>query len=996
MYLNCHSYYSLRYGTFSESTLLELAKENGITQIALTDINSTSACLSFIKQAQEHDIHSVIGVDVRNGVDQLYILIAKNNKGFLEINTFISKYLHVKKLFPDVAPKFENCYCIYPFEKAMEIQPHTFFDYEFIGISIKNLNRLPFSPFAKMRDKLVIHQTVSFRNKSDYNAHRLLRTIDLNTLLSKLPLSEQGDKGDVLLAPELVKVKYQEYPELLFNTDKLIKSCKVNFYFDEHRVNQNQIIYDVDKDSDYTILEELCYKKIKERYKNPNMEVYERVEKELAAIKQMDFVSYFLINNDILEYARSKDYPYIGRGSGANSVVAYIIGITNVDPIELDLYFERFINVYRSSPPDFDIDFSWKDRDDITDYIFKRFKNTALMGTYVTFQYRAVIRELGKVFGVPKFEVDSFLKGYKIAKSASSDYIQLIEKYAHYIHGFPNYLSVHSGGIIITQKPIYYYTTTFLPPKGFETVQFDMNIAEEVGIFKFDILAQRGLSKIKDTLEIIEYNQPNAEVLDIEDTEVFKNDPEINKLLNTGDCMGVFYVESPAMRTLMTKLETNDYLNLVAASSIIRPGVSNGGMKNEFILRHRIPEKRKEAHPVMLEILEDTYGVMVYQEDVLKVAHKFAGLSLAEADILRRGMRGKVKSKGQFEQIEKKFIKNCLQKGYTETLTNEVWGQIKAFAGYAFAKGHSASYAVESYQSLYLKKYFPLEFMTAVLNNGGGFYNIETYIHEIKIQGGTVEAPCINNSDHGNKIYGEAVFLGLGMLKSLEFRAIQSILNERDVYGKFASFDDFVDRVKISIEQIIILIRIDAFRFTGADKHTLLWEAHLKLDKNKTKNPYPVLFKPAKITYDIPEIKSNLVIDAYDQIELLGFPLYSRFDLLAKKLPTDFKAKNLAIYINKQITICGKLVTAKGTPTKDKRLMHFGTFYDSDGVFFDTVHFPIISEKFSISSDGIYVVRGKVVDDLGCLAIIVDYIQHLQMIPDPRFTDAETSVKLLT
>ena len=183
-----------------------------------------------------------------------------------------------------------------------------------------------------------------------------------------------------------------------------------------------------------------------------------------------------------------------------------------------------------------------------------------------------------------------------------------------------------------------------------------MNIAEEVGIFKFDILAQRGLSKIKDTLEIIAYNQPNEKVIDIEDTEVFKNDPEINKLLNTGDCMGVFYVESPAMRTLMTKLRTNDYLNLVAASSIIRPGVSNGGMKNEFILRHRIPEKRKEAHPVMLEVLEDTYGVMVYQEDVLKVAHRFAGLSLAEADILRRGMRGKVKSKGQFEQIEKKFI----------------------------------------------------------------------------------------------------------------------------------------------------------------------------------------------------------------------------------------------------------------------------------------------------------------------------------------------------
>lgn len=995
MYLNCHSYYSLRYGTFSEVSLLDLAMENGIMRLALTDINSTSACLNFIKEAQERNIEAVIGVDIRNGIDQKYIVLAKNNTGFQELNEHVTFHLHNNKDFAPKAPELPNCYIIYPFEKAMEECIEDFTKNEFVGIAPRDLNRLPFSPYADKKDHLVIQKSVTFRNKSDFNAHRLLRTIALNTLLSKLPKTEEADPNDILVAPELLRVTYQEYPELLYNTDTLLKNCSVNFYFDDHRVNQNQIIYGKNKEEDARMLEELCYGKIKERYKNPSFEVYERVEKELTAIKQMDFVSYFLINHDILTYARSKNYPYIGRGSGANSVVAYIIGITNVDPIELDLYFERFINVYRSSPPDFDIDFSWKDRDDITDYIFRRFKHTALMGTYVTFQYRAVIRELGKVFGIPKYEIDSHLKGYKVKKSASSDYLTLVEKYAHYIHGFPNYLSVHSGGIIITQRPISCYTTTFMPPKGFQTVQFDMNIAEEVGIFKFDILAQRGLSKIKDTLEIIAYNQPNEKVIDIEDTEVFKNDPEINKLLNTGDCMGVFYVESPAMRTLMTKLRTNDYLNLVAASSIIRPGVSNGGMKNEFILRHRIPEKRKEAHPVMLEVLEDTYGVMVYQEDVLKVAHRFAGLSLAEADILRRGMRGKVKSKGQFEQIEKKFISNCLTKGYTEQLTMEVWGQIKAFAGYAFAKGHSASYAVESYQSLYLKRYFPLEFMTAILNNGGGFYNIETYVHEIKMQGGEIAAPCINNSDHGNCIKEKTVFLGLGMLKSLEFKVAQVILNERGLYGDFTSFDDFVDRIKLGIEQLIILIRIDAFRFTGLDKHVLLWEAHLKLDKPKPGQAQPVLFKPKKIDFEIPNIKTENIIDAYDQIELLGFPLCSPYSLLAVNLPTDFLAIDLYKYINKQITICGKLVTAKGTPTKDKRLMHFGTFIDKKGTFFDTVHFPNIAEKYDFRSNGVYLIRGKVVDDLGCLAVIVDFIERLPILPDPRFTDVNKHVKLM-
>ena len=995
MYLNCHSYYSLQYGTFSEETLIDLALENGLTAIALTDINTTSACLNFIKEAQEKEIKPIIGVDFRNGIEQQYIIIAKSNEGYQNINEFLTDHLHHKKPFKPIAPYLKDCYVIYPFEKALELGNREFTDNEFIGISIRDLNKLPFSPVVKYRSKLVILQTVSFRNKKDYNAHRLLRAIDLNTLLSKLPITEQGDCDHIMIATEVLKIKFQEYPNILYNTDKLIKSCNVTFYFEDHRVNQNQIIYGNNREDDARYLEELCYSKIKTRYKTPSLEVYERVEKELKAIKEMDFVSYFLINNDILEYARSKNYPYIGRGSGANSVVAYIIGITNVDPIELDLYFERFINIYRSSPPDFDIDFSWKDRDDITDYIFKTFKNTALMGTYVTFQYRAVIRELGKVFGIPKFELDNHLKGYKTKKSSSREYIGLIEKYAHYIHGFPNYLSVHSGGIIITQKPISYYTSTFMPPKGFQTVQFDMNIAEDIGIFKFDILAQRGLSKIKDCIEIIEYNQPNTKIENIDNVNVFKNDSNINKLLNTGDCMGVFYVESPAMRTLMTKLETNDYLNLVAASSIIRPGVSNGGMKNEFILRHRIPEKRKEAHPILNKILYDTYGVMVYQEDVLKVAHNFAGLSLAEADILRRGMRGKVKSKGQFEQIEKKFIKNCLNKGYSETLTYEVWNQIKAFAGYAFAKGHSASYAVESYQSLYLKKYFPLEFMTAVLNNGGGFYNLETYIHEIFKKGGIVEPPCINKSDHANYIYGSTVYLGLGMIKSLEFKVIKRILTERQLNGNYENFDQFIDRVKIGLEQLIILIRIDAFRFSNIDKHKLLWEAHLKFQKNTNKSPQPRLFELQRVQHFIPNITTNLIIDAYDQMELLGFSIYSTFKLLKNQLPQSNRVKNLKEFINKQIEICGKLVTVKRTPTKDNQLMCFGTFLDIDGDIFDTVHFPLIIEKYPISSNGVYLIKGKVVDDLGAISIIVNFLELLSIIPDPRFINEHTNAKLI-
>ena len=740
-------------------------------------------------------------------------------------------------------------------------------------------------------------------------------------------------------------------------------------------------------DEDYEFLRKETFRKLPERFSRPNKELRVRLEKELAVIYKKKFLSNFLINYHYINFAKKMNFPHIGRGSGVNSVVAYILGITIVDPLELDLYFERFINEFRDSPPDFDIDFSWEDREEVTKFIFQEFKNVALMGTYVTFQYKAVVRELGKVFGLPKDEIDSFLLGTNW-NSKNDEYFKLILKYGKLIHGFPNYLGVHAGGILITEKPITHFSATFMPPKGYPTVQFDMNIAESVGIHKYDVLSQTGLPKIKHTLEIIADNQPNADIKDIEDYKQFTRDPEINNLLKTGNCIGVFYVESPAMRVLMTKLRTQDYLGLVAASSIIRPGVSNGGMKNEYILRHRDPNRCKDAHPVMLQILHDTYGVMVYQEDVLKVAHKFAGLTLSEADILRRGMRGKVRSKGEFVRIEEKFKSNCKEKGYSDNLTEEVWSQIRAFAGYAFAKGHSASYAVESYQSLYLKRYFPLEFMTAVLNNGGGFYNVQTYINEIKKCGGIVEPPCMNNSDYQNIIKGRVVYLGYGMIKSLEKLTVQRLLSERQVYGAFKSLNDFLDRVKISLEQLMLLIRLDAFRLTSMNKHEVAWQAHLRLTKANKNTIQPLLFKQEQKAFVLPRIPTNLVIDAYDQIELLGYPLISQFELLDTEMDSELLASDIPNFNDCKIIIFGNLVTAKGTPTNDKRLMHFGTFLDKVGDIFDTVHFPNVSEKYPIINKGIYKVTGKVVEELGYYSIMAEKIEHQCMLPDPRMDNS--------
>ncbi|WP_430466974.1 DNA polymerase III subunit alpha [Winogradskyella ouciana] len=984
MYLNCHTYYSLRYGTIKPEQLLAIASENGVQTLALTDINTTSACLDIVRLSKKYKVKPVLGVDFRNNAQQEFILIAKNNQGFQNINEYLSKFLHNLDLKIPERPEhiIEDCFVIYPYQKGKDfkLKPN-----EFLGIAPKDLNQLKFSKWNTHREKLVVLKTVSFQNKKGFNTHRLLRAIDNNTLLSKLPKAEEGSSEDIMLPYDALCERYSEFPSLINNTEDLLDNCSISFDF-ENPIPKNQRFLTKNTNSDYELLEKLTYDGIAYRYGNDvKPKIYQRIEKELNIIKQKGFVSYFLINWKILEYARSKDYYYVGRGSGANSIIAYLLRITDVDPIELDLYFERFINLFRQNPPDFDIDFSWKDRDDITHFIFENFKHTALITVYNTFKFKASVRELGKVFGLPKSEMDILTRGkYNIHKLDRLS--QLVIKYAKYIQGFPNYLGIHAGGILISEKPIHYYGATFMPPKGFATTQFDMVVAEDIGLYKFDILSQRGLGKIKEAVEIVSYNHPNQPALDIHDIKRFKQDERIKYLLRNAKAIGCFYVESPAMRMLLKKLQVDNYLGLVAASSVIRPGVAKSGMMRQYILRYRYPERRKEAHPVLAEIMPETYGVMVYQEDVIKVAHHFGGLDLGESDMLRRGMSGKFRSREEFLKVKQKFFDNCKKDGKPFDLVADIWRQIESFAGYAFAKGHSASYAVESYQSLFLKAYYPLEYMTATINNFGGFYSTEFYVHEARMYDGEIEAPCINQSYTQTIIKGKTIYLGFMFLQSLESKTIERILSERQNYGLFNSLDDFIERVPIPIEQIGILIKINAFRFTKINKRELLWEAHLKISKTVIQDHIVTLFRSERINYSTPELPSTALENAFDEIELLGFPLCNPFHLLEKESTTRLRAKHLTKLEDKYVKIEGYLVTTKNTKTSNGKLMHFSTFLDRNGDFIDTVHFPPVASKFPFRGKGIYEIIGKVMVEFDCVTIEVSKLERLAIIEDPRYS----------
>ncbi|MCF2498523.1 DNA polymerase III subunit alpha [Dyadobacter chenhuakuii] len=984
MLLNCHSYFSLRFGTIPEQELLQISRENGYGCIALTDINNTSGCLNFIRMAPKYDIKPIVGIDFRNGMQQQYVGLAKNNAGFQELNAFLSRHSLLKEAFPDEAPELENAVFIYPFEKLFATKKETLLPNEFIGIAQKDLNRIRFSPLYKHKEKFVVMQPLSFRNKRDFNMHRLLRSIDENTLLSKLSPAETGEESEQIMPLKVLEYHFKEkdLDFIIHNTEKLMEECSIHFNFGDDREHQNLRVYGESAKDDYQKLTSLSYQALGYRYgAHVTDEIFDRIAMELDLIQKQNFVPFFLVNHDIVSYARRKGYYYVGRGSGANSIVAYLLNITNVDPIELDLYFERFINLHRKNPPDFDIDFSWRDREDVTQYIFDTFGKdgqASLLATYSTFQHSAAVRELGKVFGLPAYEIDALSNG-KFDPKKLDQISGLVIKYAGYLqdNNQPNHLSIHAGGILISERPIHYFTATDVPPKGFPTTQFDMVIAEDVGLNKYDILAQRGLAKIKETLEVIRYNRPEEQPIDIDDVKKFKTDPKINELIKQAQCIGCFYVESPAMRMLLRKLEVDNYLGLVAASSIIRPGVAKSGMMREYILRHQNPEKIQEAHPELLKLMPETYGIMVYQEDVIKVAHYFAKLTLGEADVIRRGMSGKFRGRDEFERVKKKYFKNCSDMGYAPQTTQEIWNQIASFAGYAFAKGHSASYAVESYQTLFLKAYYPLEYMVAVLNNGGGFYAPELYLHEARMMGATIMAPCVNNSNAQAVIKGKDIYLGLQFLNEIEEKTILKIVSAREQDGVFTSLNNFIDRVAISIEQLTILIRIDAFRFTGINKKTLLWKAHFRLSKTPAKVPQKQLFHTEVKDYQLPTFHSSPIDDAYDQIELLGFALCSPFDLLKNALPKSVMSKDLHAYVNREVVQYGYLVAVKNTRTARGETMQFGTFLDQEGHFIDTVHFPQVAAKFNFSVKGVYKIRGVVTEEFGFLTIEVIEITRM-------------------
>lgn len=972
VYLNVRSYYSLCFGTISIENLVEQACRLHIPAMALTDINNTMGIIDFVFECKKYDIKPIAGCEFRNGDELLYVAIARNNEGFREINETLTQHNVSKTPYNINAPQWNNVVVIYPFGKRKIAQ---LADNEFIGIRLSQVSRLLTSDLRNHQDKLVIAQPVTFLDEKSFEVHKNLRAIDKNILISRLETHASAD--EMLLPPEKLKAAYALFPEMIKTTQYIVNQCNIDFDFEspKNKKTFTESVYD-----DMELLRKMAFEGMRYRYGDRDKEAYRRIEKELDIIEKMGFASYFLIAADIIRYSMSKGIYHVGRGSGANSIVAYCLRITDVDPISLDLYFERFLNPKRSSPPDFDIDYSWKDRDEIHRYIFDRYedRHVALLGATTTFCDRSVLLEIGKVHGFSKNE----------------SLPQSIIAIAQQILDFPNIRSIHAGGVLITEEPITCYSALDMPPKGFLTTQWDMYVAERLRVEKLDILSQRGIGHIKDAADMIRKNR--GVDIDIHRVEDFKKDEKVKNLLRNAETNGCFYIESPAMRGLLRKLRCDDYKTLVAASSIIRPGVAKSGMMRQYIQRFHDPQHIDYLHPVLKEQLEETYGVMVYQEDVLKVCHHFAGLDLGDADVLRRMMNHKSRRKDEMTELTKKFFDNCKSRGYSDKVTREVWRQIESFAGYSFSKAHSASYAVESFQSLFLKAYFPLEFQVAVINNFGGFYPTWVYFNELRRQGGVVHLPCVNMSEYLTSLHGKVAYIGFVHLQGLEAEFAQSIVNERITNGKYRGLADFMERLHPKMEQMTILIRSGAFLFTGKSKPTLLWEAHAYNGKMSSyRNKFHGMrglvqetqfrfshdtFGMQNHDYQLPVMNTQPLEDAYDEMELFGFPVtLTWFDMLKTRFRGEVFAKNMLQNVGKQYRMLGKLVSLKYVKTSKGDLMHFANFLDANGDVFDATIFPNVLKMYPFQGDGIYLMLGKIVEEFGHPSIEVQKMAKMEI-----------------
>ena len=889
VHLHIHSEFSLLDGANRIKDLPVRAKELGMDSIAITDHGVMFGAIDFYKACKKEGVKPIIGCEVyvaprsrtdkQPGIDNHYyhlILLAKNNEGYKNLSklvslSFVDGYYYKPRIDREILEKYHKgliclsaclagevnqALLIGQNEKAEQValwHKKVFGDDYYIeiqnnGIKEQVLANQKLVQLARKLDiPLVATNDAHYLKREDAYNHEVLLCIQTGKRMSDEDRMKFDTDELYVKSPEEMAEYFKAFPDAIENTVKIAEQCNIEFEFG-HTILPN---YDVPPEypTHYDFLKELCDKGLKKRYgENLSEEIQKRAEYELNIIKKMGYVDYYLIVWDFIHYAKTNGIPVgPGRGSGAGSILAYAIEITDIDPIKYGLLFERFLNPERISMPDFDVDFSDERRQEVIDYVARKYghDHVSQIITFGTMAAKMVIRDVARVLDYPYAEADALAKMipneiHITIKKALEQNKELKDRYdtdeqtrkildiAMGLEGMPRQASTHACGVVITKDPVDTYVPLYVRDGQINT-QYIMTTLEELGLLKMDFLGLRNLTVIQNTIDMVKENHG----IDVEFDQDM-SDPKVYKLWQDGNTSGIFQFESQGMTNFMKELKPDCLEDLIAGVSLYRPGPMD--QIPRYIRGKQNPGHNEYTHPSLEPILNVTYGCMVYQEQVMQIVRDLAGYSLGRADLVRRAMGKKkldVMAKerevfihGQVDENGNIEVPGCVRNGIDEVSANKIFDEMAEFAKYAFNKSHAACYAVVSYRTAYLKAYYPAEFMAATLNSYlGNLDKAPQYIDECKRLGIQILKPDINKSFEKFTVEDGKIRFGLGAIKNVGTIPVENIVKERKEKGEYKSFTDFCERVselQVNKKCVESLIKAGAFQEFEQTRATLL------------------------------------------------------------------------------------------------------------------------------------------------------------------------------
>jgi DNA-directed DNA polymerase III PolC len=867
----------------------------------------------------------------------------------------------------------------------------------------------------KLGVPLAATNNVHFPRPEEHLHHRAVNAIRTGGLLTTVAPPEITT-GEAWFKPAAEMQKcFPDHPEWLQATLEIAERCNLQLelgkpIFPEFPVPDNE--------SAFSYLRKLSFESARKRYKPLRPGVLSRLTHELEVIEKLHLAPYFLLVWDIVEEARRRGIPAVARGSAASSIVTYCLGISCVCPLRWGLYFERFLNEQRGDCPDIDIDICGARRDELLDYVYEHWgaEHVAMIGSFITMHARLAVREIAKVFGVPPGEVNRFTK--RLPHRPVREILQAIRglpecrdlpiddepwktilQVALRLDDAPRHLGIHPCGTVISARPLTWLTPLERATKGIVVTQYDMNAIEALGLIKMDLLGQRGfttmslaLDNIERTLRPVEAGlappaadasnvapdgvTPCPKPREIDFDAIPENDPATCDVIADGRTMGVFQIESPAMRGLLRTMKARTLEEVAQALALIRPGAAEYGSKELFLKRLRKQGKITFAHPELETILGDTLGVCIFQEQVMQISQTLGQMSLAEADLVRRAS-ARFSGRSDRDRLRGKFLKAAGMMGLTSQQREETWMMVEKFAGFGFCKAHAATYADISYRMTYLKTHHPAEFLAAMCSAGAGFYHVSAYVEEAKRWGIAVQLPSVNRSrmeytaeagENGKR----ALRVGLMQVKGLRVETISAILRTRGEGGVFQSLEDFLSRVPVERDEIESLIKCGAFDEMNDEACTmtrpeLLWRWNMLQAAGRGAQPGAPRLRSGQGLV-LPEKTERLFAEA-SATDAIGVALaemqmpeytleqklrYEReiLEICVSGHPLDFLPRNGEAWSDelpglrgKRVTLCGWVVTYRHVGTKNYRNMMFVTLEDQRGVY-EVVLFPDAYDRY--------------------------------------------------